>query len=48
MSPNDDRLSFLFPMWNEEAMIRRTFGSLLDADGLFAVSPYRAEFAPRN
>ena len=24
MSPTDDRLSFLFPMWNEEAMIRRT------------------------
>jgi len=24
MSPTDDRLSFLFPMWNEEALIRRT------------------------
>jgi glycosyltransferase involved in cell wall biosynthesis len=39
MPPSDDRLSFLFPMWNEEPMIRRTVaaaheaGTHLVADG---------------
>ncbi|HET6952351.1 MAG TPA: glycosyltransferase family 2 protein [Acidimicrobiales bacterium] len=34
MSTHDDRLSFLFPMWNEEAMIRRTVGAAHHAGGL--------------
>lgn len=31
ITTSDDRLSFLFPMWNEEAMIRRTVGAAREA-----------------
>jgi glycosyltransferase involved in cell wall biosynthesis len=31
ITASDDRLSFLFPMWNEEAMIRRTVGAAREA-----------------
>jgi glycosyltransferase involved in cell wall biosynthesis len=31
MPTSDDRLSFMFPMWNEEAMIRRTVGAAHEA-----------------
>jgi glycosyltransferase involved in cell wall biosynthesis len=35
MIPSDARLSFVFPMWNEEAMIGRTVAAACDAgDGL--------------
>jgi glycosyltransferase involved in cell wall biosynthesis len=31
ITASDDRLSFVFPMWNEEAMIRRTVGAAREA-----------------
>ena len=31
MIPDDVRLSFVFPMWNEEAMIHRTVAAACDA-----------------
>ena len=31
MTPTDARLSFVFPMWNEEAMVRRTVSAAVEA-----------------
>jgi len=31
MTPDPTRLSFVFPMWNEEAMIRRTVAAAREA-----------------